>query len=175
MRGTIAVAALCVALGACVEQGADLTATAALPHSPIERRENMSVSAATVALVSIEGAPDSVAAAFRQALAREFSTRDVIAVEPRKAHYLVRGYLSASPTTDGVDLEYVWDVYGANRARVARLNDVISLKGSGEAWSQVGDPALATVAAKSAEDLAALLSNMPEAKPVAAQALSYAE
>jgi hypothetical protein len=175
MRARIAAAALSLALGACVEQGGDLQATATLPQPPIERRENVSLAAATVALVSIEGAPDAISASFRQALAREFIVHDVVAVEPRKARYLVRGYLAASPAQDGADLEYVWDVYGADHTRLARLNNVIALKGSGDAWSLANDAALASVAAKSAEDLSAFLSNRPEAKPLAGQALSFAE
>jgi hypothetical protein len=92
-----------------------------------------------------------------------------VLVEPRKARYLVRGYLSAAATADGVTLEYVWDVFGPDKLRAQRLNDVISVKGQGDdPWAIAGEAALNSVAAKSADDLAAFLSNTPDAKPIAA-------
>ena len=81
----------------------------------------------------------------------------------------MRGYLSASPTADGAEIEYVWDVFTAGKQRVQRLNDAIAVKGAGEdPWAIAGEAALTSVAAKSADDLAAFLSNTPEAAPTAA-------
>ena len=83
----------------------------------------------------------------------------------------MRGYLSASPTEDGAEIEYVWDVFTADKQRVQRLNDVIEVKGAGDdPWALAGEAALTSVAAKSADDLAAFLSNTPEAAPAAAAA-----
>jgi hypothetical protein len=94
-----------------------------------------------------------------------------VVVEPRKARYLVRGYLSATVTADGATLEYVWDVFGPDKQRAQRLNDVISVKGAGDdAWAVADEAALTSVAAKSADDLAAFLSNTPDAKPIPAVA-----
>jgi hypothetical protein len=90
-----------------------------------------------------------------------------VVVEPRKARYLVRGYLSATVTADGATLEYVWDVFGPDKQRAQRLNDVISVKGAGDdPWAIADEAALTSVAAKSADDLAAFLSNTPDAKPI---------
>ena len=48
-----------------------------------------------------------------------------------------------------------------------RLNDVIEVKGSGaDPWTVAGEAALNSIAAKSADDLAAFLSNTPDAKPL---------
>ncbi len=95
--------------------------------------------------------------------------------EPKRARYLVRGYLSASLLQDGAEVEYVWDVFGPDKRREFRLNDVIDVKGKADdAWSLVTPEALASVAGKSADDLAAFLSQTPEAKPLDAKPVASA-
>ena len=173
-RGFAPVCALGVSLGlgACVEAANDAAASApTLAHRQIERREGVSLAPATVAIVSVQGAPEAVTASFLQDLASEAKAREIVVVEPRKARYLVRGYLSATATADGATLEYVWDVFGPDKQRAQRLNDVISVKGAGDdPWAIAGEAALTSVAAKSADDLAAFLSNTPDAKPIPAVA-----
>jgi hypothetical protein len=170
-----ALTALCLlaaplALGGCV----DTTTTAAIASDPdahhqIARREGVSIAQASVAVVSIEGAPEAVAASLRQSLEREAQARDIVVVPAAKARYLVRGYLAATPTADGASIEYVWDVFTAGKKRAQRLNDVIAVKGSGDdPWALADETALTSVAARSADDLAAYLSYTPEAAvPVA--------
>jgi hypothetical protein len=170
-----ALTALCLfaaplTLGGCV----DTTTTGsvapdAAAHHQIARRDGVSIAQASVALVSIEGAPEAVAASFRQSLEREARSRDIVVVPAAKARYLVRGYLAATPTADGASFEYVWDVFTAGKHRAQRLNDVIAVKGSGDdPWALADEAALASVAARSADDLAAYLSYTPEAAaPVA--------
>ena len=86
----------------------------------------------------------------------------------KRQRYLVRGYLSAYRTADGAALEYVWDVFTKDKQRAQRVNDAIEVKGAGpDPWTIVGQAALASVAAKSADDLAAFLSNTPEAVALA--------
>jgi hypothetical protein len=171
--------ALAIALGGCVDAATDVSSTE-LARQPIERRADVSLAAATVAIVSVDGAPDSVAAGFSADLAREAKSRQITVVEPRKARYLARGYLSATSTADGADFEYVWDIFGPDRTRRQRLNDVIAVKGSAgdDPWSLADSTALSSVAASSADDLAAFLSNTPDAKPLpradATQALGFA-
>ena len=162
------VVVVALGLGGCVEAASDAPAPT-LAHRQIERREGVSLAPATVAIVSVEGAPEAVAASFSRELERDARAREIVLVEPRKARYLVRGYLSAAATADGVTLEYVWDVFGPDKRREQRLNDVISVKGAGDdPWGIAGEAALTSVAAKSADDLAAFLSNTPDAKPLAA-------
>lgn len=174
-KGRAALARLCLlaaplALCGCLEVAADL-APSAEAHHQIARREGVSLAQASVAIVSIEGAPGAIAASFSQTIVREARTRDIVVVEPAKARYLVRGYLSASLTADGASIEYVWDVFTADKQRAQRLNDVIVVKGSGDdPWALAGEAALKSVAAKSADDLAAFLSNTPEAVAVASVA-----
>jgi hypothetical protein len=166
--------ALGVSLGlaACVEAATDAAAPTpshTSAHTQIERREGVSLAPATVAIVSVEGAPEAVAASFSQELAREAKAREIAVVEPRKARYLVRVYLSATVTADGATLEYVLDVFGPDKQRAQRLDDVISVKGAGDdAWAIAGEAALTSVAATSADDLAAFLSTTPDAKPIPA-------
>lgn len=169
---------LALALGGCVEAATEM-APETLAHRPIERREGVSLTPATVAIVSVEGAPEAVAASFSRDLEREAKAREIVLVDAKKARYLVRGYLSVAATTDGATLEYVWDVFGPDKQRAQRLNDVIAVKGTGDdPWAVAGENALNSVAAKSADDLAAFLSNTPDAKPLplaaATPALGYA-
>jgi hypothetical protein len=171
-----------LALGGCVEVAADL-APSVDAHRQFVRRDGVSLEQASVAIVSVDGAPDAIAASFSQTLAREAQARDIVVVDEAKARYLVRGYLSADLTEDGASIEYVWDVFTADKRRAQRLNDVIAVKGTGDdPWALAGEAALKSVAAKSADDLAAYLSNTPEAvavaagapEPAAAAPLSYA-
>ena len=172
-----------LALAGCVDDAADL---AARPEArgPIARRADMSIANASVAFISVEGAPAAVAASFNQEMARQAAAHDIVTADAKKARYLVRGYLSAYATTDGAAVEYVWDVFTRDKQRAQRVSDVLEVKGSGDdAWALAGQGALASVAAKSADDLAAFLTNTPEAvalarpAPVAAEAekpLAYA-
>ena len=174
--GRIAPLAALLALCGCVDAASEMSPQIAT-RPPLERREGVSLAGATVGIVSIEGAPDEVSSSFTDSLKREAAARDVAIVDAKKARYLVRGYLSAAATKDGAAVEYVWDVFGPDRARAQRLNDAISVKGTGDdPWTIAGGKALDSVAAKSADDLAAFLSHTPEAKPLAvsSQALSYA-
>ena len=186
-NGRASLARLCVlaaplALCGCLEVAADL-APSAEAHRQFARREGVSLEQASVAIVSVEGAPDAISAGFSRALEREARARDIVVVDAAKARYLVRGYLSAELTDDGASIEYVWDVFTADKQRAQRLSDAIAVKGSGDdPWALAGEAALKSVAAKSADDLAAYLSNTPEAvaiassapEPAAAAPMSYA-
>ena len=87
----------------------------------------------------------------------------------------MRGYLTASLVEGGAEVDFVWDMFTPDKRRVQRLSDAIAVKGPGDdAWAMVSDAALDSIAAKCADDLAAYLSNTPEAAPASA-ALSYAQ
>ncbi len=130
---------------------------------------------ATVAIVSLEGAPADLSARFSQGLDQAAAARQIAVAAPAKARYLVRGYLSASPAPDGATIDFVWDVFTSDKQRAQRLSDSIAIRGSGDdPWTMVSEAALDGVAAKCADDLAAYLSNTPEAAPTSA-ALSYAQ
>jgi hypothetical protein len=161
-----------LALGACVavETTADLAPDAAASRQ-FALREGANLAQASLAIVSVQGATAAIDADFARRLDGAARLRDIALVDAAKARYLVRGYLSASPTEDGTEIEYVWDVFTADKQRVQRLNDVVEVKGAGaDPWAAGGEAVLASVAAKSADDLAAFLSNTPEAAPLAASA-----
>jgi hypothetical protein len=153
-----------VGLGGCVETTAELAPGADAQHLHLARRPGVSLAGATVAFVSVDGPPADVSANFLKELARDAAAQDIVVADAKKARYFVRGYLSAYPTQDGAAVEYVWDIFTKDRARAQRLSDYLVVKGQGDdAWAIAGAGALASVAAKSADDLAAFLSNTPEA------------
>jgi len=159
-----------LALCGCVEAVADLAPNVEA-HRQIVRREGVNLAQASVAIVSVEGAPAAISASFLQALEREARALDIVVVDAAAARYLARGYLSATLTEDGASIEYVWDVFNADKRRAQRLNDVIELKGSGpDPWALAGEAGLTSVAAESADDLAAFLAGTPEAAAVASVA-----
>ena len=164
-------------LGACVavETAVEIAPDAETSHQ-FALRAGANLAQASVAIVSVEGAPAAIAAEFERRLDGAARSRDIAVVDAGKARYFVRGYLSASLTEDGAAIEYVWDVFTAQKQRVQRLNDVIEVKGAGgDPWALAGEAAMTSVAAKSADDLAAFLSNTPEAAPAAAAAEPPAE
>lgn len=168
-------------LGGCVDTMTQLTPDEQA-HPQFVRRPDVSLADASVAFVSVDGPPAAVSANFSQIMAREATAHDIVIADVKKARYLVRGYLSAYQTADGAAVEYVWDVFNKDKQRTQRVDDVLEVKGEGsDPWRIVGEAALASVAAKSADDLAAFLSNTPEAiasvrpSPAATQPLSYTE
>ncbi len=172
----LSVAAFAFALSGCVEMAADM-APKSEAHAAFVRRTDVSLAGASVAFVSVEGPPAAISRAFSQIMTREATARDIAVADEKKARYLVRGYLSAYETTDGAAVEYVWDVFNKDKQRMQRVNDVLEVKGEGaDPWRFVGEAALASVAAKSADDLAAYLSNTPEAVAAApAQPIAVSE
>jgi hypothetical protein len=168
-------AVVCAGLAACQDTGAPSAPDSSLAPAPTPfvKREGVSLADATVALVTLDGAPEAEAGDFRAALARQLTAHGVVAADAGKARYLLRVYLSASPEQGGASLDYVVDVFDRDRVRQARLADSFEVKGAGDAWSQMSAQALDSVAGACADNLAAFLSNTPEAKPT--QALSYAQ
>jgi hypothetical protein len=151
-----------VLVSGCVETAAQL-APKPEAHAQFTRRPDVSLGA-SVAFVSVDGPPAAISASFSQIMTREAAAHDIVIADAKKARYLVRGYLSASQTADGAEVDYVWDVFNKDKQRTQRVDDAIEVKGDGaDPWRIVGEAALTSVAAKSADDLAAFLSNTPEA------------
>ena len=151
-------------LAGCVETTAEMAPGAAVQHLYLARRHDVSLADATVAFVSLDSPSSEISASFMKDLGREAAAQDVVVADAKKAHYFVRGYLSAYLTQDGAAIQYVWDIFTKDKARTQRLSDYLLVKGEGaDPWAIAGEAALASVAAKSADDLAAFLSNTPEA------------
>jgi hypothetical protein len=138
----------------------------AAARAPV-RNPNASPHGASVALnlTGIEKVPPALVSRFSEALAHAADARGVEVVEPKLAKYFVQMHLTAYPAANGATgLAYVSDVFDAKKNRAQRLSDDIVLKGSAaDAWSLVDDKAVEAIAALSADDLAAFLSNTPEA------------
>jgi hypothetical protein len=159
----LGVLALASALSGCVEMASDI-APKPEAHAQFIRRPDVSLAGASVAFVSVDGPPAAISANFSQVLMQQAAAHDIVLADGKKARYLVRGYLSAYATTDGAAVEYVWDIFNKDKQRTQRVNDVLEVKGEGaDPWRIIGEAALASVAAKSADDLSAFLSNTPEA------------
>jgi len=170
--GVLALLAALAASG-CVETAGDVT-PGVEGSQQFARRPDASMAGATMAIVSIEGAPPELEAGFDHSLDEATAQRQIALAPPTSARYLVRGYLSAALAQDGATVDFVWDIFTPDKRRVQRLSDTLLVRGSGDdPWAMVSATALDSIAAKCADDLAAYLSNTPEAAPGAA--LSYAE
>jgi hypothetical protein len=173
LSAVLALVFACVALSACNDvAGAPPSADASAQFA---MRDDANIAGATVAIASVDGPPPEVSTRFRQSFDEAAATRRVAVAAPAKARYLVRGYLTASPIEGGAEVDVVWDVFTPDKKRAQRLSDAIAVKGAGDdAWAMIDDSALNSIGAKCADDLAAYLSNTPEAAPASA-ALSYAQ
>jgi len=163
-------AGLAATLSGCVESAGDLDASApAQIQTPAEAPSQTtavgaSPRAAPAAFTRIDGAPGPVLATFIQKLAAETKGHDIHSVQPDAAKYIVHGYLSATKTAGGAVFGYVWDVFDKQQRRIQRVEDQITAPGAAaDPWSLANDRVLGSLAAKSAADLAALLSRTPEA------------
>jgi hypothetical protein len=164
LRGLLACAAL--ALGGCLDTAVDVGArrpNATAPQPRIAARPGVSPHGASLAIASLEGPPDAVAARFISLLDTAAKARDVALAQPETAQYRLRGYLTASPAQAGTRLAYVLDVYDRQGRRVQRLTDEAGLKPGNDPWEAVDDKSLGLFAERGAEEIAAFLSNTPEA------------
>ena len=138
------------------------------------RNPDVSPRGASVALTltGVANVPPAIVSRFSEALARAADAREVAVVHPKLARYFVQIHLTAYSAGNGAaGLAYVSDIFDARKHRAQRLGDDIVLKGAAaDPWSLVDDSAIEAVAARSADDLAAFLSNTPEAIAAAASA-----
>ena len=161
-------------LGGCVEQMAEVqvgngAVGSGSVRNAIARGQLTSPRAATVAIVSLEGAPPAVEDQFRKTLATEAASREIAITDVASARYLVRGYLAAYPGGQGVQVAYTYDVFDAGaKQRRQRISDTIDVPGDGgDPWAAVTATVLASVTSRSADDLALSLGGTPEAQATA--------
>lgn len=159
----LALLAAALSLTGCAQTGG--APETALAPTPIVAREGAHLAAAPVALVTLQGAPEGPGRDFQSALQKDLAARGVATGDAKAARYLLRGYLSARPGEGGADIAYVFDVYDRSRVRMARLDASFAVKGEGDAWSLMNGPTLDGLAAQGADDIAAWLSQTPEAAP----------
>lgn len=172
-RGGLVLASFCLLAG-CVGNYAALQAPQAPPQphpSNIARRPGVSPSGASVALASFTGGPEGIRDRFTNAFDAAAKGQNIIMADPAAADYLVRGYLNAVPESDGTAVTYVLDIFDSDKHRTQRVEDKVDVKAkAADPWSIIDDRILAAVAAKSAVELAAVLTNTPEAILASAEA-----
>jgi hypothetical protein len=165
ISGLSVISGLCIlalCLAGCVETTAQREPAPEVPKSSnMARREGVSPHGASVAVGQLQGLPGSESGRLSELFQSEASARDVNLTAPKNANYLVRGYLNATPAEGGATYAMVYDVYDAKKHRAQRIEDQVYVKGASPDIAD--DAALRQIASKGAEDLAAVLTNMPEA------------
>jgi hypothetical protein len=154
-RRTCLAALAGLALAACTETAGDFNPSAA----PRARAPGV-----PVALVSLDGAPETVIARLSSAMAQQAARRDITIVGiDGKPRYQVRGYLAANTSADGrAELSWAFDIFDAQRRRARRFTGQEPLS-SGQGWSGVTDQQVQAVAFKALDEIAEFLAATPEA------------
>ena len=154
-------------LAGCVDTAAELGAprAAAPQRTALVARPGVSPRGASVTVASLEGVSEQTAARFRQFFASAAESRDIAMVAPEAAQYRLRGYLTATASQNVARLAYVWDVFDRQGRRAQRLGDemTVAVAGDGNPWDALDDKTSAEIARRAADDLAAFLTNTPEA------------
>jgi hypothetical protein len=165
-RPGVALLLVSALLSGCVDMIPDASVAkgevrAAVGHGSLGSPKN-----ATMAMASLSGATPDLDARFMQIFAKQAADREITMVDSQSAHYLVRGYLSAYPGETGTDVSYLYDIFDANnQTRVDRVQDVLTVPSqAGEAWAVVDDKVMESLAARSADNLAAALASTPVAQ-----------
>jgi hypothetical protein len=138
------------------------------PRTNMVRREGVSPRGASVAIADIQGVSAPVSEHLSQIFVQEARAQEINLADAKTANYLVRGYLNASPAEGGATFALIWDVYDSKKRRMQRIDDWVFVKGAAGSLETIDAAVLTEIAAKSADDLAAVLSNMPEAIAAAA-------
>ncbi len=161
------IGALALIAAGCVETVAqrEPAPPAEAPRTNMARREGYSPRGASVSVAAIQGISAPAGDRLAQLFDQQARLRDINLTEAKTAHYLVKGYLSALPAEGGATYSIVWDIYDAKKRaiQIQRIDDRVFVKGASAASELVDDAALTQIASKSADELAAVLTNMPEA------------
>lgn len=128
----------------------------------------------------IEGPPP---ASFDKLVTQLSSAADARKVEvvsrQQDAPYRVKGYLAVHQDGGKTSVAYVWDVYGRDRERIARVSGTEAVAGArgGDAWAACTDACLAKIADSTMAGLSEALggSAAPASAAIAAAAPVAAE
>jgi hypothetical protein len=163
-RAPLVAALAALWLGGCVDTATQIsTAPAAAPQPHLAAQPGVSPRGAPIELSSIEGPPPAVAARFKDMFASAAEERDVALAAPGAAAYRLRGYLTATAGQGATRLSYVWDVFDGKGRRLQRIADELPAKAGVDGWDGLDDKAMTEIARAGAQELAAFLSNTPEA------------
>jgi len=155
---------LALSLAGCVEQGGQRQPVSAVPQTTnMARREGVSPHGASVYISWVDGVPADVSQRLTAAIQGQAGLRDVNLADVKEANYLVQGYLTAEPAEGGALYTVVYDVATAKKRLIQHIDERIFVPGAVASLDQIGEPAMVQIAAKSAEDIAAVMTNTPEA------------
>jgi len=142
--------AACFATFAAGCSTSDQTAEAPSELAPTKTtKTTASVSLAPVA------APGSVSNKMGKMLASAAKAENIPLKEDEKADYTVRGYLVASPESEGTKISYIWDVTDKSGKRAHRFSgeEMVDKRVSGDPWAAVDDKSMRKIALKTADQL----------------------
>lgn len=154
-------------LAGCVDTAGKLEVDTNLASeaAKIERVAGANIAAAPLAIMRFEGLSPEQTTNFVDALQREGQTRQITFADAKKAKYEAQGYVSAFNVGKAVHFVYVWDVFDSGQHLRQRISDAVIIGANAPDPMALFSPEVsAALAAKSADDLAAVLSNMPEAR-----------
>ncbi len=140
-------ATLAAVLAACSTSSQVAEAPAEI--APAETTQRLaSISLAPVA------APGSVSNKMGQMLQAAAQEKN-IPVKGDGADYTVRGYLVASPETEGTKVSYIWDITDQSGKRAHRFSgeEMVAERVSGDPWAAVDDQAMRKIALTTADRL----------------------
>ncbi|MCK0209344.1 hypothetical protein MWN33_15015 [Starkeya koreensis] len=148
---TTAVLMAALALGACQTDG----------NKPVAAKSISSPSSGGKALAfeSIDGPPKPVFDKLVANLTTEAQAQQVpIASRQSQAAYRVRGYLAASVENGKGEVDWVWDVFDADRERVLRVAGVEKVGPGKDVWNGLDDAMIQRIAAKSLDEISTRLA-----------------
>ena len=139
------------------------------------RRDDANMAGATLAIVSVEGAPAELSARFSQSLAEAAAARKIAVVSrPRRVTSCVA--ISPPPSIEGgAEVDFVWDMFTPDKQRVQRLSDAIAVKGRATTPGRWSAMRRSTASPPNAPTISPPISPTPRKPRPAAAALSYAQ
>ncbi|MBV1702237.1 MAG: hypothetical protein KGQ46_10495 [Hyphomicrobiales bacterium] len=121
---------------------------------------------ASISLVSLSGAPDSVQSRFSSLFGDSANRHEIKLATTDSAQYFTKGYIAADKTSLGTQISAVWDVFDLNKKYVTRISsDITVASASTDAWAAADADNLRSLADQSANRLAAYLSKSVSEKP----------
>ncbi|MDQ0509689.1 hypothetical protein [Ancylobacter amanitiformis] len=150
-----------LALGACQTNGGKPVASAAI--SPARQ---------SIAFDSIDGPPQPVFDKLVATLSTEAQTRQMpIVSREGEAAYRVRGYLATVVQNGKGEVDWVWDVFDADRERVLRVAGTEKVGPGKDVWNKIDDETLGRIAAQSLDEISTRLAantGRPQPSPAGA-------
>jgi len=116
-----------------------------------------------IAFESIDGPPQPVFDKLVASLATEAKTQQVAVVsrQSKDAPYRVRGYFAAAVQNGQGEVDWVWDVFDADRERVLRVAGTEKVGAGKDVWNKLDDETVSRIAAKSLDEISTRLAAGP--------------